>query len=426
MKKRSILIGVGVFIAIIIFFVSKVNQSSSNEGDVYTEVKFGQFRSEVTASGELSAKNSVNILGPKSMQQVGIWETTISDIIAEGTVVEKGDYVARLDASQLGQNIQQMTNDLAISQARYEEVKLDTAMELRKARDEMDNQLFAMEKQKLVLENSEYEPPAVIKEKRMELSRAEKKYNQSLENYDLQKQKAVAKVKAAEVEVMDDKRKLDFYQKVASDFIIKAPEPGMLIYKRDYRGNKIAQGGRVAAFDPTVATLPDLSTMISKTYINEVDINTVSSGQVVEIGLDAFPDKKLTGTVIDVANMGQQRPNSDSKVFQVVVEINESDTTLRPGMSTSNKIVAQVIEEALYIPVEAVHSQGDSITYVVVRDGLNLTKKEIQLGLSNSDEVIVEAGLKEGQSIFLSDPLGLEGKSIEMLEKNKAIAQNKQ
>lgn len=426
MKKRTLLIVLGAFVAVIIIFISQVNKGSSDQSEVVTTVSKGVFRSEVTASGELSAKNSVNILGPKSMQQVGIWETTISDIIAEGTVVEKGDYVARLDDSQLGQNIQQKSNDLTISQARYEEAKLDTAMELRKAREEMDNQLFAMEKQKLVLENSEFEPPAVIKEKQMELDRAEKKYYQTLDNYELQKQKAVAKIKAAEAEMNDDMRKLQFFQQVSSDFVIKAPEPGMLIYKRDWRGNKIGQGGRVAAFDPTVATLPDLSTMISKTYINEVDINTVGAGQTVDIGLDAFPDKKLTGTVIDVANMGQQRPNSDSKVFQVIVEIHESDTTLRPGMSTSNKIVAQVIEEALFIPVEAVHSQGDSITYVLVKEGLNITKKEVLLGLSNSDEVIIKEGLLEGESIYLSDPTGLDSKSIEMLEKRESIAQNKQ
>lgn len=426
MKKRNLLIILGAFVAVIIVFISQVNKGSTDQSAVYTTVSKGIFRSEVTASGELSAKNSVSILGPKSMQQVGIWETTISDIIAEGTVVEKGDYVARLDDSQLGQSIQKMNNDLTISQAKYEEAKLDTAMELRKAREEMGNQLYAMEKQKLVLENSEYEPPAVVKEKRMELDRAQKKYEQSLENYELQIKKAVAKVKAAEAEVTEDQRMVNFYQTVASDFVIKAPEPGMLIYKRDYRGNKIAQGGRVAAYDPTVATLPDLTTMISKTYINEVDINTVGSGQVVEIGFDAFPDKKLSGTVIDVANMGQQRPNSDSKVFQVVVEIHESDTTLRPGMSTSNKIVAEIIEDAVFIPVEAVHSQGDSITYVVLKEGLNMTKKEVLLGMSNSDEVIIKQGFEEGETIFLSDPSGLEGKTIEMLQNRKTIAQNKQ
>ena len=426
MKKRSAIIAVGIFVAIIIFFISKVNGGSNEESEVLAQVVKGIFRSEVTASGELSAKNSVNILGPKRMQQAGVWETTISDIIAEGTVVEKGDYVGRLDDSQLGQSIQQKMNELTISSAKYEEAKLDTAMELRTARDELDNQLYQMEKQKLVLENSEFEPPAVIKEKQMELARAEKKYNQTLENYELKKQKAVAKLKAAAAEMNEDKIRLDFLQSVAAEFVIKAPEPGMLIYKRDWRGNKIAQGGRVAGWDPTVATLPDLTTMISKTYINEVDINTVSAGQEVEIGLDAFPDKKLSGKVIEVANMGQQRPNSDSKVFEVTVEIFESDTTLRPGMSTSNKIIARVIKEAIYVPVEAIHSQGDSITYVIVKDGLNKLKQEVELGLSNSDEVIITKGLLEGQSIFLSDPTGLDGKSIEMLERRESLAKNEQ
>ena len=185
----------GAFVAVLVIFITQVNKGSSDESEVLTTVTRGIFRSEVTASGELSAKNSVNILGPKTMQQVGIWETTISDIIAEGTVVEKGDYVARFDDSQLGQNIQQMANDLTISQSKYQEAKLDTAMELRKARDEMDNQLYNMEKQKLVLENSEFEPPAVIKEKKMELEGLRKKYKQTLENYELQQQKAVAKVK---------------------------------------------------------------------------------------------------------------------------------------------------------------------------------------------------------------------------------------
>ena len=65
--------------------------------------------------------------------------------------------------------------------------------------------------------------------------------------------------------------------------------------------------------------------MISRTYINEVDINYVSEDQEVDIGLDAFPDKNLTGTVVEVANIGEQRPNTDAKVSQILIEIHEAD-----------------------------------------------------------------------------------------------------
>ncbi|MEC7755926.1 MULTISPECIES: efflux RND transporter periplasmic adaptor subunit [Roseivirga] len=424
MKNRKVMVITGVFVALIIFFITKVNKGSSMESEVLTQVKVGLFRSEVTASGELYAKNSVNILGPDGMRQANIWETTISHIIDEGTVVAKGDYVARLDQSELGQKIQQASSDFTISSSQYKEAKLDTAMELRKAREEMDNMLFEMEKQKLVLENSQYEPPATIKEKTMELERAQKRYDQAKENYKLQLEKAKAKVAASEAEMLEDKRRLDFLQEISNQFVITAPEAGMLIYRRDWRGNKIAQGGRVASYDPIVATLPDLTSMISKTYINEVDINTVSAGQFVEIGLDAFPEKKLTGVVTSVANMGQQRPNSDSKVFEVVVEINESDTTLRPGMSTSNKIIAKVVEQAMFVPVEAIHSQGDSITYVLLKDGLSIVKQEVELGISNSDQVIIKSGLTEGQSVYLSDPSGINDFSLKRLNNSQSIAQN--
>ena len=421
MKKRNITIIIGVFVALIIFFITKVNKGSSDTREIMTEVQRGMFKSEVTASGELFAKKSVKIMGPEGMRQANIWETTISHIIDEGTVVQPGDYVARLDQAELGQKIEQKKNDLKVSSAEFTEAKLDTAMELRKARDEMDNMLYEMEKQRLVLDNSEFEPPAVIKEKKMDLARAETKHTKALENYQLQVDKAKAKMQAAEAKMQEDQNRLNFLIEVSGQFTITAPETGMLIYKRDWRGNKIAQGGRVAAWDPTVATLPDLTKMVSKTFINEVDINTVQQGQQVEIGLDAFPEKHLTGTVLEVANMGQQRPNSDAKVFEILVEINESDTTLRPGMTTSNNIVAEVIEDVLFIPVEGVHSQGDSITYVIEKDGMNMVKREVLLGKSNSDEVIILAGIEEGTSIYLSDPEGIENKEVKRLPEQQRL-----
>ena len=121
--------------------------------------------------------------------------------------------------------------------------------------------------------------------------------------------------------------------------------------------------------------------------------------------------------------MGQQRPNSDSKVFEIMVVVNESDTTLRPGMTTSNKVIAEVLDDVIFIPVEAVHSQGDSITYVITKDGLTIDKQEVFLGKSNADQVVVLNGIDEGLTIFLSDPNGIDDKPIKRLANGaKSIA----
>jgi multidrug efflux pump subunit AcrA (membrane-fusion protein) len=143
----------------------------------------------------------------------------------------------------------------------------------------------------------------------------------------------------------------------------------MVIYSKGWDGKPIKGGSQVNLWDPTVATLPDLTKMMSKTYVNEVDVRKVLAGQIVEIGLDAYPDKRLNGKVTNVANVGEQRPNSDAKVFEVLVEIEGNDPTLRPSMTTSNRIIAKSIDNVLFIPLECLHSKSDTVTFVYKKNG---------------------------------------------------------
>src|SRR5258706_14141406 len=130
----------------------------------------------------------------------------------------------------------------------------------------------------------------------------------------------------------------DEMARVGEAFDVKAPEDGMVIYEKGWDGKPIKAGSQIQIWEPTVATLPDLTKMVSKTFVNEVDVRKVKTGQRVDVGLDAYPDKKLGGTVVTVANVGEHRPNSDSKVFEVRVRLDGTDPTLRPCMTTSNKI----------------------------------------------------------------------------------------
>jgi HlyD family secretion protein len=70
----------------------------------------------------------------------------------------------------------------------------------------------------------------------------------------------------------------------------------------------------------------------------------------------------------------------------------------------------------LFVPVEALHSQGDSVTFVIKKEGLGLVKQEVKIGQSNSDEAVIVKGLKESDVVFLSDPEGLDGKKIQFLD----------
>jgi hypothetical protein len=166
-------------------------------------------------------------------------------------------------------------------------------------------------------------------------------------------------------------------------------------------GSKRKVGSSISPWDNVVATLPDMSSMMSKTYVNEIDVSKVKMGQHVEIVVDAFPEKSYTGTVTSVANIGEQLPNADAKVFEVLIEVDGSDPILRPSMTTGNKIITKTIKDITYIPLESVQAGADSIPFVYMKNG---TRQVVVLGESNENNVVIEQGLQPGVQIYLSTP----------------------
>jgi multidrug efflux pump subunit AcrA (membrane-fusion protein) len=413
--NKKLIIAIAIVAVLIVAFFTFRGGGSTESIEIMTEAQSGNFVIAITTTGELEAKNAIKITGPSGLRGARLWNVKIDKLVDEGTVVKKGDFVASLDASELADRIRNVENEYQQSLSQYTQTKLDTALTLRQSRDELVNLEFAVEEKELVLEQSQFEPPATIKQAEIDLSKAKRAFKQAKENYLLRKEKAVAQMQEAAAELSEDRNERDFLIELRGKFRITAPEDGMVIYMREYDGSKKSEGASIGAWDPTVATLPDLSTMISTTFVNEVDIRKVVKGQKVNIGLDAFPDKKLTGEVIYVANVGEQRPNSDAKVFEVKVEINENDSTLRPAMSTANEIITDVISNATYIPLESVFNQGDSISYVYKKSGLEIIKQEVILGKANTNEVVVYKGVDSGEKIYLIAPEDLGEKNVRLL-----------
>jgi hypothetical protein len=138
--------------------------------------------------------------------------------------------------------------------------------------------------------------------------------------------------------------------------------------------------------------------------VNEIDVSKLKTNQPVRVGVDAFPEKSYTGVVTDVANIGEQLPNTDAKVFEVIIRVNEYDPILRPSMTTSNHIVTKSFDDVLYVPLEAIHAD-DSLSYVYT----TRNRKQIVItGEQNENFIIVEKGLAEGEDVYLSIPENLE------------------
>ncbi|MFT5182965.1 MAG: multidrug efflux pump subunit AcrA (membrane-fusion protein) [Flavobacteriales bacterium] len=399
-------------LSLILLSLCFVSCGNDEREEIMTKVVRGDLEVVVAVTGEIEAKESIKIMGPEGMRTARIWQVKITDMVPEGTFVKEGDYVATLDRNEVATKIKESQTELEKVGAQLTQAKLDTSLVLREARDNLINLEFGLEQRQLTLDQSTYEPPAVIREAEIELEKAQRTFKQTGENYEIKVKQARAQVSEVNATYMQTKNNYDFLEKFISEFVVNAPHDGMVIYHRLWNGTKQKVGATVHAWEPVVATLPDLSALVSRTYVNEIDIGKVRVGQKVDVSMDAFPDQAYVGQILEVANVGEQRANSDAKEFEVLIELLSIDTLLRPAMTSSNLIKIESLTDVLYLPIEAVHS-NDSLTFVF--KGGSPAKYQVHTGADDGSFIVIKEGIKEGDEIWLNTPENTSELAIELI-----------
>ncbi len=403
-KKRGLIFGFLIFVIISSFLYFWSDSSNSNT-NLTVKVNRGDFVSEVTTSGEAQSNSLKKINGPENLRKFKIRDIKIQDLIPEGTVIKEGDYVGRLDPSNVNEQIIDAKLNLETSISKYTQQQLDTTLNLKQERNSIKDLKFNIEEVELELQQSIYEPPASIRKLEINLEKLKRDLKERDENYQIKKKQANARMVEVGTEVSKIRNKLQDLNKLLKSFTIYSDSNGMLTYVKNWDGSKKKVGSTISPWDPSIANLPDLTKMESKTYANEVDIRKIKKDLKVKIGFDAFPEMQIEGIVTEVANVGEKKRGSDIKVFQVLIELKETNDNVRPGMTTSNIIITNEKRNVLSIPIEAIFSK-DSISYVYAKSGFSIIKKQVELGDNNNDEVIIVNGLTEKDIVYLNKPDG--------------------
>jgi HlyD family secretion protein len=217
-----------------------------------------------------------------------------------------------------------------------------------------------------------------------------------------QKQAAIV---AAESRIQEASARLELAKQQLAHCEVRAEVPGIVVYKDVFFGSerrKPQVGDQVWANQPLVI-LPDISRMEVETRVRETDIHKVERNQKVEVRVEAYPELRLTGSVTLVGTLAQEEQDRrGSKFFSVRVGIRQSEPRLRPGMTARVEIEVEERADALFVPLEAVFEKdGRSLVYLA---GRRPRAREVVLGPSNADFVVVEKGLERGESVLLRDP----------------------
>ncbi|MBX3253603.1 MAG: efflux RND transporter periplasmic adaptor subunit [Chitinophagaceae bacterium] len=423
LKKILLLVGILLILSVAAYSVFFRNPAAGNE--ILIDIKKNDFEVNIVTTGELRSKSMTRITAPTKLQQLGIYQIKISDMVPEGTLVKEGEFVVSLDNSDVLNKIKDQQLNIDKKEAEIKQASLDTMMELRVLRDEIINMKYDLEQKILEKEQSKYEAPAEIKRVELEYEKTERTLKQKEENYKTKQLQTKTKMQILGSDLQQLTNQMDGLNSILSQLTINAPKSGMLVYDKNWNGQKKGVGTQIELWNPTVATLPDLTQMEVLTYVNEVDIQRIKVGQKVDISLDAAADKKLNGIVKNVANIGEEKPNSDAKIFEVLIDVLTSDPILKPAMTVSCRIATEKYLSVLQVPLDAIYNDVQGSFLFKRLDG-KLVKQYVKVYTVNESNALISNGLAEGDRVYHNLPSDTTGVKALIPDSTKALTPQQQ
>lgn len=404
------------FILFFIFFSLACSKKETQQVPTGKVAK-GTFYIDIYEEGEIEAINAINISSPVISWRYG--NLKITEIVKDGEEVQAGDTLIMFDPSDVQKGIVDAEGRLEISLAELEKMKAQQESDLEELKADYEVTRIAQEISKINLEAAGYESEIKKKEIKLNLDKADISLQRAKEQIDNRIKIQKEEIKQKNLSIEQDRSRLNEAHETLKRLSVITPSPGIAIISRNWSsGNKFQIGDQCWAGMPIIR-LPDLSALKATVKINEVDIAKISKGLKVEIKPDAFSDSIFTGTVNSVANLAVNKEGSSKiKVFPVEIYVNSTNKNLLPGLTVSCRIIIDQIENVLYAPLDAVKNEGDKY-FVYRKKGSGYEIVEVETGVSNSDFIIIQKGLEDGDEIALVDPYASEGKENVEEETNK-------
>ncbi|MFN0180890.1 MAG: efflux RND transporter periplasmic adaptor subunit [Gemmatimonadales bacterium] len=325
----------------------------------------------ITANGYVVARTRASVASRISGRLASL-------SVEEGSVVKRGQVLARLD------------NDdyvAAVAQAEAERSRAEAAVtETRAVRDQLDRDLARS--RELLAKN--LEPARTAEDLASQVASAEARINVQL-----------AQIKAAEAAVAFARANLE-------NTSIRAPFDGTVLRKDAEVGEvvaPVATGGGLTR--GAVVTMADLKTLEVEVDVNESYIAQVTGGQPARIVLDAYPTASFAGRVRQIV------PTADRQraTVQVKVSITDRDSRILPEMGARVEFLdtattAPNAPARVFVPAAAVVTAGSATVVWVVRDGV-VRRTTVEAGPVSGGRREVRSGLSGGESLVLDPPQDL-------------------
>ena len=370
------------------------------------KVQEGTFQVDLYEEGQIEAFSSININAPNISWRFG--NLKIAELVEDGTQVKAGDTVCVFDPSEVNKAILESEDRLIVSRAEMEKMMAQHQLDMENLQAEYRTSEITFEITRMQLESAAHESDIKRREIELNLEKAGIALERAKEQIENRRRIQQEEQKQMQLSIDEDEARLKEAHETLDKLSMVSPSDGIAIISHNWSTQNKYQIGDQMWPNNTLMQLPNLSKLKTKININEVDISYITRDLRVEVKPDAFSDSTFTGRVIHVANLAVNKDNnSNIKVFPVEILLDQTNKNLLPGLTVSCRVVIDEIEDVQYIPLEALHTEGN-IKYVYRRKGGEYERVEVQTGLTNSDYVIITEGLKRNDHVALIDPTKLE------------------
>jgi multidrug efflux pump subunit AcrA (membrane-fusion protein) len=401
-RNKFILAGLGL---ILLGLTAVVYSQFKPESGKTAKIRKGNLEVLVSSKGEVKGEHFTEIFLPDPIceEELHIYQYKIADAIAEGKAVKKGDYIARIDDSPIVTNMRNVMQEKEKVDADLRNAILDSTVTLSQRREAINNARLDLEYLKIDLEQSKYESEAYQRKTKMSYQKAEIEVDKIRRNYLLERNRLKIQVTRYQVKVTEFQNKIDKYQKALAATTITTPADGIVMFAKDRNGKAYSKDSQIDIWRPSIANLPDMSVVLSETFVREIDISKIMVDDSVRITIEALPDKVFTGKVIKIANIGEEHKDFDMKVFRVLVRFDGTDKDMKPGMNANLDLVVESYKDQLLIPRNAVFGKNTHSVIYLKKSG-TIREQKVKVVAENEQFVVVDNEVSEGDVVLLYQP----------------------
>jgi len=423
-----------------------LDSSSSADGELeplFEKVIKGEFKLEFTEPGEIESAENVEIVCEvKSRSSSGV---SILEIVEEGRVVKKGDFLVRLDDAVLQKDL--LSQRILVHKSRASLVKSKAEVEaaqlaleeylvgsFRQEEEQMESAEFVAREnlrraeeylaysKKLAAKG--YLPEAQLEADQFAVEKAKKELDLAMTKLEVlrvhsHKAKvndlnasiltARAQLKSSENSYELESRKEQEITDQIAKCIIYSPAAGEVTYaNRSKSGSSdgiLIEEGKPVRERQTIIRLPDASLMRVLAKVNENRIEQVKPDMNCTITIDAFRGITLSGkvdTVSDYPLPSVSRYTAHIKEYATEILIDNPPNGIRSGMSAKVTILSERHADILQIPLSAV-IRKDERSYCLIKNGEEgLRLQPIELGSPNLTHAVLLGGLSEGDEVVVN------------------------